>query len=200
MSWIRSVPYAESTGRLRRLYDRIAGPDGYLDAILTVHGLRPHTLEGHMTLYKAALHHGGNTLPAWLLETIGVWVSLLNGCGYCVDHHAAGLRRVLGDDARCDALLEALRDAELERALAGRELAALRYAEMLSERPHAVDEADISALRDAGLDDGEILEVNQVTSYFAYANRLVLGLGVTAEGDVLGLSPRTAEPEEWRHA
>jgi hypothetical protein len=33
---------------------------------------------------------------------------------------------------------------------------------------------------------GEILEVNQVASYFAYVNRTVVGLGVTTEGDILG--------------
>ena len=32
-------------------------------------------------------------------------------------------------------------------------------------------EALIDALRATGLDDGMILEINQVTAYFAYANR-----------------------------
>jgi hypothetical protein len=50
------------------------------------------------------------------------------------------------------------------------------------------------------MDDGEILEVNQVTAYFAYANRTVLGLGVTTEGDVLGLSPNDSDdPLNWTH-
>jgi uncharacterized protein YciW len=63
-----------------------------------------------------------------------------------------------------------------------------------------VSEAEIQALRDAGWDDGEILEINQVTAYFAYANRTVLGLGVDVQGDVLGLSPGdTADPDNWRH-
>ena len=44
-------------------------------------------------------------------------------------------------------------------------------------------------MQNAGIDDGEILEVNQVTAYFCYANRTVLGLGTTTEGDELGLSP-----------
>ena len=53
---------------------------------------------------------------------------------------------------------------------------------------------------EAGWDDGEILEINQVASYFNYANRTALGLGVTTEGDVLGLSPIDAEdPEDWHH-
>ena len=43
--------------------------------------------------------------------------------------------------------------------------------------------------RDAGVhicEDGEILEVNQVVAYFNYSNRVLNGLGVTTEGDVVG--------------
>ena len=55
-------------------------------------------------------------------------------------------------------------------------------------------------MRAAGMTDGEILEVNQVVAYFAYANRTVLGLGVTTEGDTLGLSPSaTDRPDDWSH-
>jgi alkylhydroperoxidase family enzyme len=49
----------------------------------------------------------------------------------------------------------------------------------------------VDVLRRAGATDGEILEANQVVSYFNYANRVLNGLGVTTEGDVLGNSPRT---------
>jgi uncharacterized protein YciW len=55
-------------------------------------------------------------------------------------------------------------------------------------------------MRRQGLSDGEILEVNQVVAYFAYANRTVLGLGVTTEGDTLGLSPSASDrPDDWHH-
>ena len=47
-------------------------------------------------------------------------------------------------------------------------------------------EADIVALLAAGADDGEILEVNQVCAYFNYSNRLLNGLGVTTQGDIIG--------------
>ena len=60
---------------------------------------------------------------------------------------------------------------------------------------------DIEALRAAGFDDGEILEINQVTAYFAYANRTVLGLGIGLEGDILGLSPnRSEDAGNWTHS
>ena len=63
-----------------------------------------------------------------------------------------------------------------------------------------VCESDIDNLRAAGFDEGEILEINQVTAYFNYANRTVLGLGINTEGDVLGLAPRNSKnPEDWKH-
>ena len=55
-------------------------------------------------------------------------------------------------------------------------------------------------LREAGFDDGEILELNQVSAYFAYANRTVLGLGITTAGDIIGLSPGdSSDPDNWSH-
>jgi uncharacterized protein YciW len=46
-------------------------------------------------------------------------------------------------------------------------------------------------MRAAGLTDGEILEVNQVAAYFAYANRTVSGLGVTTHGTSWATPRRT---------
>lgn len=58
----------------------------------------------------------------------------------------------------------------------------------------------LEAMRAAGFDDGEMLEINQLVAYFAYANRTVLGLGVTTDGDILGLSPGNSEnPDDWSH-
>lgn len=60
---------------------------------------------------------------------------------------------------------------------------------------------DIELLQTNDIDDGEILEVNQVTAYFGYANRTVLGLGTTTLGDELGLSPgNNNNPEDWSHS
>ena len=70
-----------------------------------------------------------------------------------------------------------------------KEVMALRYAEALTRAPASVTAAMVEAMRSAGYDDGEILEINQVVAYFCYANRTVLGLGCSIEGDVLGLSP-----------
>jgi uncharacterized peroxidase-related enzyme len=198
VSWIQRIGYEQATGRLRTIYDRVRGPRGELDNILTVHSLRPHTLEGHMALYKNVLHHSANVLPTWWLEVIGVYVSLVNRCAYCVDHHAAGLARLLADEARAAAIRADL-EADALTAFDPRERAMLGYARKLTLEPGALAETDLEPMRAAGLTDGEILEVNQVAAYFAYANRTVSGLGVTTHGDVLGLSPPDTEGNDWSH-
>ncbi|HCE70534.1 MAG TPA: alkylhydroperoxidase, partial [Ruegeria sp.] len=84
--------------------------------------------------------------------------------------------------------------------LEARERAAMAYVRKLTETPADMVEADVTALRAAGWEDGEILEINQVCAYFAYANRTVLGLGCSTAGDVLGLSPGNSEdPDDWGH-
>ncbi len=68
--------------------------------------------------------------------------------------------------------------------------------------PGEMQQADVVALRGAGFDDGQILEVNQIVGYFNYANRLLNGLGVDSWH--AGLHPgRTYEepaavdPDRW---
>ena len=107
---------------------------------------------------------------------------------------------MLGTDELAHRVCEALESGTTVTVLDSREASIFRYAEALTLRPQKSLTDHVAELRQAGLDDGEILEINQVVSYFAYANRTVLGLGVTAEGDQLGLSPgNTDNPEDWAH-
>lgn len=201
MPWIKTIAYANATGRLRKLYDRMKGPDDNVDNIMMAHSLRPHSMEGHMVLYKNVLHHTGNAVPKWFLETIGVYVSMLNGCHYCVEHHFAGLKRLLADDSRADALRAALENDEIAGSNLDRaQQAALTYARALTRDPAGMQRSMVDDLHAAGWSDGEVLEINQVTAYFSYASRTVLGLGCSTDGDVLGLSPGNSEdPEDWGH-
>lgn len=202
MAWIKTLTPGEADGELLEIYDRISGPgpQGQIDNILIAHSLRPHTLAGHMALYKAVLHHAGNLIERWFLETLGVYVSRLNGCDYCVAHHTAGMRRLLEDDLRADAILRSLKTGDWHTLFDARQRAALAYAKTLTARPSVLDQLEVEDLRAAGWDDGEILEINQVVAYFNYANRTVQGLGVTTDGEALGLSPGDrGDPDNWSH-
>ena len=200
MSWIRTISYQAATGKLKRLYDRVKGPNNNIDNVLKIHSLRPHTLNGHMVLYKSVLHHNGNTFPKWYLETLGTFVSQLNKCKYCVDHHAQGLKRNLEDDTRFEVIYNAIQEDKIETIFDGKFLAGIRYARLLTLNHSSITEATIKNLRSEGLDDGEILEVNQVVAYFNYVNRMVVGLGVNTDGDIIGLSPNNNEDtDNWSH-
>ena len=200
MTWISTISYKDATGVLKKLYDRIKGPDNNVDNIMLAHSLRPHTMEGHMALYKQVLHHPRNRLPKSYLETIGVYVSLLNRCHYCSEHHFAGLSRLLGDADRATEIFTALESGNPAAVFSGQDLAGLQYAAKLTNASAELSGADIDVLRAAGFDDGEILEINQVVAYFAYANRTVLGLGVHTTGDIIGLSPNNSDdPDNWNH-
>ncbi len=200
MSWITTIPYNASEGKLRRLYDKVKGPNNNVDNVLMVHSLRPHSLVGHMAIYKNVLHNSSNTLPKWYLEVLGVYVSHLNNCQYCVLHHFAGLKRLLNDDVQSEKIYTSVQKGNFSNSLTDQYIAGAEYARKLTlELPNIIQD-DVEKLKHLGFTDGEILEINQVTSYFNYVNRSVLGLGVNHNGDVLGLSPnKSDDPDNWSH-
>jgi len=57
----------------------------------------------------------------------------------------------------------------------------LEYTEKLTLEPWKMGEADVVRLRDRGFSDSAILDINQVTGYYAFANRLADGLGIELE-------------------
>jgi uncharacterized protein YciW len=57
----------------------------------------------------------------------------------------------------------------------------LEYAAQLTVAPASVKEADIESLRAVGFADEDILAIVEVTSYYAYVNRIADGLGVALE-------------------
>lgn len=199
MPFIKVIHPSEATGRLAKIYQRVTGPGGQVDNVLQIHSLRPHSLEGHMGLYKSALHHPRNDLPTWFLEAVGVKVSLLNDCSYCAKHHAVGMKRLMAKEPeKFEACHDQLHRDHPGEPFTEKEQAALEYARKLTLAPGFIQDCDVQEMRDAGLSDGEILEVNQVAAYFAYANRTVTGLGVHTEGEELGLCP-PEETEDWHH-
>ena len=92
-------------------------------------------------------------------------------------HHRRGLRRLLRDDDLAGAIEADWRTAPLS----DRRRVMLEYAILLTRSPGEVTEADIDALRTVGFSDRDILDIVEVTAYYAYANRVADGLGITTE-------------------
>jgi uncharacterized peroxidase-related enzyme len=96
-----------------------------------------------------------------------------------VIHHAAWLRRLSKDDGWAKSVALDWHTAELEPA----DRALADYAATLTRQPPSTTEADVEALRDAGFDDRAIHDACAVAAYFAFANRIIAGLGVQPEAD-----------------
>ncbi len=85
-------------------------------------------------------------------EQIALAVANRNGCQYCASAHA-----MLGKQA-------GLSEDDIRSGLGGeagdpQENAALRFAVAIVERRGQVRDRDLEAVRNAGLDDGEIVEI-----------------------------------------
>jgi uncharacterized peroxidase-related enzyme len=185
-AWISMIEDAEAGPALMSALDAARTPHGTVDNVMRVHSHRPNTMNGHVVLYRAALHDDANTLPTWLQETIASYVSVLNDCTYSYANHWKNAAHLIGDADRADRIEAALQARRPEDVFDGAELALMRYAEKLTMTPGSMTEPDVAALRAAGLDDGAILEANQIVCYFNYVNRSINGLGVTTEGDIVG--------------
>ena len=185
-AWIKMISDQQADADLLDALSMARTPHGTVDNVMRVHSLRPNTMRGHVILYRAALHDDANTIPMWLQETISSYVSILNNCDYSLANHWANARHLIDDDARADEIRMALDARAPGQAFDGRELALMQYTEKLTLHPGDLEEGDVVNLRNSGLDDGEILEANQIICYFNYVNRSLNGLGVTTENDIVG--------------
>ena len=185
-AWIKMINDEDASEELLDVLKLARTPHGTVDNVMRVHSLRPNTMRGHVVLYRAALHDDANTIPMWFQETISSYVSMLNDCPYSLANHWANAKHLMGDDAKADKVEAALRARTPESVFEGAELALLQYTEKLTLRPGEMVQADVEALKAAGVDDGEILEANQIIGYFNYVNRCLNGLGVTTDGDIVG--------------
>ena len=95
-------------------------------------------------------------------------------------HHAAGYRRLDGDPATA----RALATDHTQAPLAPPDRALCDYVAKLTRTPDAMVADDVAALRVQGFEDRAILDACQVAAYYAFANRIIAGLGVELEPDV----------------
>ncbi len=92
-------------------------------------------------------------------------------------HHRRGLRRLLKDDVLLAAIEADWRTAPLSSA----RQAMLGYATKLTITPAEMTGDDVADLRSAGFSDRDVLDIVEVTAYYAYANRIADGLGIRVE-------------------
>ncbi len=181
MSWTRSIPPGAASGALETLYRAIASRSsrGRVAHLWQSLALDPRGLEAGFAHARALLDDPAPLTHAQA-EMIAVVVSATNGCAYCVAHHGPRLARALGDEALARAVALDYREANLT----ARDRVLMDAAVALTCEPDERKREDVERLREYGFDDAAIVRALSIAAYFAYANRMVLALGVALEPDV----------------
>jgi uncharacterized peroxidase-related enzyme len=96
-----------------------------------------------------------------------------NGCVYCTAVHAQRFEQL----ARRNDVLRQLFTAPEGAGTTPRERAIVAFSARIGLAPQDLAPADVQALRAAGLDDREVLDLVHAVALFAWANRLMLNLG-----------------------
>jgi uncharacterized peroxidase-related enzyme len=174
MAWIRTIPHGEATGTLKEAYDwqakRLGAPTEYTQ----VGSLYPELVMRRLQLYKT-VEGCPSGLSAIERQLAALITSELNETPHC----SSGLHLKLLSLGADRALLQQVR-ADPQTARSGNERldAIIEHAVKLTLHPGQVDAADIDRLRAHGLQDLDILDLNNIVAYYCYTNRVANGLGV----------------------
>ena len=112
-------------------------------------------------------------LPRAERELGATVASRVNGCVYCASVHAQRFEQL----AKRSDVIEQLFEDPASAGTSAREKAIIAFSIELTLRPDSISKEHIRALKVAGLNDGEVLDLIQSVALFAWANRLMLNLG-----------------------
>ena len=174
MAWIDTVSWADAEGPLRDAYDWQAAALGEPAEFTMLGSLYPPIVEERLRLYRTVERCPSRLTPVER-QTAAFVTSRLNG----TDHCASGLRLKLASLGLAAEVLDAV-DADPSDVQTGdgRFDAICAHAAKLAQSPAAVTENDLCPLREHGLSDLDILDLNNMVAYYSYINRVVMGLGL----------------------
>lgn len=130
------------------------------------------TLKVRSPLFNGIMYdHGGLSRAERELGAIGA--SMVNHCIYCAAVHASRHAQLAKSEDVTDRIFAAGANADLS----ARDRAIFAFAIKLSQAPSEAGPSDMAALKDAGLDEAEILDLILSAALFGWANRLMHVLG-----------------------
>lgn len=174
MAWITTIGWDESEGRLRAAYDWQAAALGEPAEFTMLGSLYPAIVEERLRLYRT-VEQCPSALSQIERQSAALVASTINGTAHC----ASGLRLKLASLGLADAVLDAIERAPADVATGDDRFDAIcAHAAKLTARPTEMSEADLDALRAVGLDDLDIVDLNNMVAYYNYINRVVMGLGL----------------------
>lgn len=121
--------------------------------------------------FKQSLYNDTCHLTDAQKEMIGVVVSSVNCCTYCLTTHGDNLRGLWQNAALVDKLSGNYRSCKDE--LSKEDYALCEYAWYVTAHPQEIDHDQVDKLRAVGFDDHQILEAAFVAGFFNYTNRWI---------------------------
>ena len=170
-AWLDVVDLASATPEqiavLEESHPKAKVSDYYL---FLVH--QPEILRQRSAAFNAIMYAPGG-MPRSERELASSVVSRINGCVYCASVHAQRFEQLA---KRTDVIKEVFKDPHTAGTDA-REQAIVQFSIALTEQPDQISPQHIQKLKDAGLNEVEILDLIHSIAIFAWANRLMLNLG-----------------------
>ena len=176
MAFIKLFKFEDSTGLLKKEYEKGMRRAGRIWNILTIQSQTPEILRDSMRLYNSTMW-GNSKLPRFDRELLAVVTSITNECEYWIRAHLYDLRSETSDQELVDQIAEDWRSSRLS----AEQITLCKFAEKLTKKPGSIGEKDFTNLKKEGFDDKIISEVVQIISYFNYINRVADGLGLSPE-------------------
>lgn len=133
----------------------------------------PEALLARTLVDKDIFYNVTSGLPRAEREIAASAASRVNGCVYCASVHTGRATKESGREEDVQRLLDEGVDADL-----GQPWSAISQASAaLTRSPSEFGSEQIKQLKDAGLDDADIMDVIYGAAFFNWANRLMLSLG-----------------------
>jgi len=133
----------------------------------------PDVLQARTKTDKDIFYNTSNGLPRAERELAATATSRANGCIFCASVHS----RFATQYSKRRADVQRLLDEGVETHIDRRWNAIVAASVALTNTPIAFGHSQVAALRAAGLDDLEIVDVVNGAAFFNWANRLMLSLG-----------------------
>lgn len=168
---------AKQPPEITALFKKFKTAYGFVPNWLLALSVNPGTVIRMVAFYEHLFNPRHSQLQDSDRELIAVVSSATNGCSYCVFNHTASLSKALNDPIRAQRIA---RDHH-EVVLSAREKAIADAAQKLSQDARSLGPDDFQALADVGFNQAAVLEILEISAFFAYGNRLSTALQVTPD-------------------
>ena len=161
MSRFEQTKEAAADTKLGALYkemlDQGVGADSPINWF-TAQSERPDIMEATWALFQGIMLRG--ELPPTVKEMISMTIAMQSNCRYCTVAHTNALE---GMGVPTEVIESCAKDPDLAQ-IPPPQRAMIKFGLKTAKNPGSVTDADIDALRDHGLTDGEIMEVAMVAA------------------------------------